>query len=103
MMLKKRCNQRGQGLPLQVVVLIILAVLALVVIALIFSGSVFKGKKEIEYVSAPIEYQTACLHQDKLPYTECVEKCKKWVADHPGEHLKNAVVDGVSCYLDKKS
>jgi hypothetical protein len=100
---KKRCNQRGQGLPLQVVVLIILAVLVLVVLAIIFSGNVLKGKKEIEYVSAPIEYQTACLHQDKLPYTECVAKCKKWVADHPGENIKDAVVDGVSCYLDKKS
>ena len=102
-MFKKRCNNRGQGLPMQVVVIIILAVLALVVIALIFSGNVLKGKKEIEYVSAPIEYQTACLHQDKLPYTECVAKCKQWVAQHPREHLKNAVVDGVSCYLEKKS
>ncbi|MCK4669927.1 MAG: hypothetical protein KAT43_01895 [Nanoarchaeota archaeon] len=99
---KKRCNRKAQNLSMQVVVIIIIAVLVLIVVALMFSGQVFKGKKEIDYISAPIEYQTACLKQNVLPYAECVAKCKAWIAEHPGEHLKNAVVDGADCYVKKK-
>lgn len=102
MTLKKKRNRKAQGLSIQVVIIIVLAILALVVVALIFSGQVFKGKKELEFVSAPIEYQTACLKQDTLPYAECVARCREWVIEHPDEPLKNARVDGVSCYLEKK-
>ncbi|MBW3012851.1 hypothetical protein KY325_02910 [Candidatus Woesearchaeota archaeon] len=84
---KKRVNRKGQGLPLSVIVILIIAAITLVVIIAIFSRQVHKGEQRLDAITNPIEYKAACLNQNQMGYDECVEFCKTAAEDNRREEL----------------
>ena len=67
--------KKGQGLPLNAVVLMIIVLIVMVVIIAIFAQNFGKSTGQLDIVQAKNEARTACISADD--FDKCVEECDK--------------------------
>ncbi|MBD3259073.1 hypothetical protein GF371_00415 [Candidatus Woesearchaeota archaeon] len=84
---KKRVDKKGQGLPLSVIIILIIAAITLVVVIAIFTRQAHKGEQRLDAITNPIEYKAACLNQNQMEYEECVGFCKKSAEENQREEI----------------
>ncbi|MBW3012530.1 hypothetical protein KY311_05055 [Candidatus Woesearchaeota archaeon] len=73
-------KKKAQGISVETMVIVALAVLVLVVVAIFFVQRIGKGESQIDVVTNPITYKAACLSKyqsDTKGYQDCVDKCEK--------------------------
>ncbi len=72
-------NRKGQGLEMNVIVLMILAIITIIIILAIFHKQILKSDKTVGGVSDPLEVKSRCLSTWKGAgydsYEKCVEDC----------------------------
>ena len=75
----KAMNRNAQSLPINVMVLMIIAVIVLVTILVIFNKQIFKSEQKLEGVSSPLEAKSKCLstweESGFASYNDCVDYC----------------------------
>jgi len=73
-------GKKGQGLQINVIVLLVLALITIIVILMIFNKQIFRSEEKIGGVSDPLEIKSRCLQtwkQMDASYDDCIDRCMK--------------------------